>query len=202
MNEPRVAARRLAVRQLSRMRLRRSVILGYHGVAETSFSQDRSRLQVSPGSFHAQVEMLGEAGFRFVTVAELAQQFNHGAPPPGLAAVSFDDGLRNNLTAALPILHPLGIRATVYVANSFIGGRNPWIAPGGGGEMLTEDEIRHLAGAGWEVGAHTLTHADLSQLDYEACSAEIAGSCVALKRIAGVPVQTFAYPFGRYGPAA
>jgi peptidoglycan/xylan/chitin deacetylase (PgdA/CDA1 family) len=202
MSAPRVAGRRLWVSQLSAIRLRRSVILGYHGIAKTRWRQDRYRLQVPPTTFRTQIELLLEAGFRFVTVAELARQLDHGSPPAGLAAVSFDDGLRNNLSAALPILHPLGVPATVYVATDLIGVHNPWIAPEGGGEMLTEDEICVLAGAGWEIGAHTRTHADLSRLDYEACRAEISGSRQALEQITGAPVQTFAYPFGRYGPAA
>jgi peptidoglycan/xylan/chitin deacetylase (PgdA/CDA1 family) len=68
--------------------------------------------------------------------------------------------------------------------------------------MMDEPELRELAGAGWELGAHTMTHADLSTLDYDACLSEIEGSRQELERIGGVSVETFAYPFGRYGPAA
>jgi peptidoglycan/xylan/chitin deacetylase (PgdA/CDA1 family) len=67
---------------------------------------------------------------------------------------------------------------------------------------MTADEVHQLARAGWELGAHTLTHADLSKLDYEDCMREIEGSCRALREITGVPVQTLAYPYGRYGPEA
>ena len=68
--------------------------------------------------------------------------------------------------------------------------------------MLSEDELRDLARSGWEIGAHTITHADLSMLDYDACLHEIAGSREALEGIVGQPVRTLAYPFGRYGAAA
>jgi peptidoglycan/xylan/chitin deacetylase (PgdA/CDA1 family) len=47
-----------------------------------------------------------------------------------------------------------------------------------------------------------MTHADLSMLDYDACRKEIEDSRDALERIAGVNVQTFTCPFGRYGEAA
>ena len=47
-----------------------------------------------------------------------------------------------------------------------------------------------------------MTHPDLSALDYDACLEEIEEGRVELERIAGTTVQTFAYPFGRYGPAA
>jgi peptidoglycan/xylan/chitin deacetylase (PgdA/CDA1 family) len=47
-----------------------------------------------------------------------------------------------------------------------------------------------------------MTHPDLSELSYDACRKEIEDSRRALEQIAGVKVQTFAYPWGRYGSAA
>jgi len=188
-----------ALRRLAR---RRSVILGYHGVAEAARRDDLFMLLLDPVKFRGQLEMLATAGFRFTTVAELARQIVDGAPPPGLAAVSFDDAMRNNLTTAYPIMRELGIPATVYVPTDWLGGHSPWIGPGGDNEIMSEAELAELSRAGWELGAHTRSHADLSKLDYEACRSEIEGSCRALERIIGAPVQTFAYPFGYYGPAA
>jgi len=194
--------RRPSVRALECIRRRRSVVLGYHGVAQSRLRDDLSLLQVSPARFRAQLELLLAAGFRFLTMAELAQRAGGGTPEPGLAAITFDDGMRNNRTVALPILSEYGIAATVYVTIGFIGGRSPWIGPGGDGAMMGEPDLRELKAAGWELGAHSMTHPDLSTLDYEACRAEIEGSREALEEIGGGSVQTFAYPFGRYGPAA
>jgi peptidoglycan/xylan/chitin deacetylase (PgdA/CDA1 family) len=194
--------RRPWVEAFARVCRRRSVILGYHGVAGDPLREDLSLLQVSPGRFRMQIELLLAAGFRFVTVAELARRADGGVPEPGLAAVTFDDGMRNNHTTALPILREHGVPATVYVASGFIGGRSPWIGAGGDGAMMEAPELRELAAAGWELGGHTMTHADLSELDHAACLAEIQGGREALEEITGVGVETFAYPFGRYGPAA
>ena len=179
---------------------RRSVILCYHGVADSPHEEDQYRLQLPPAMFRAQLEMLRDAGFRFVTVAELAQIAGGGRLPPGLAAVSFDDGLRNNLTTALPILGQLGLRATVYVPTGWLGGQHPDI--GSDAAILTGDEVRELVRHGWEIGGHTASHADLSLLDYVQCRAEIERSCTELARLTGAPIQTFAYPFGRYSAAA
>lgn len=116
--------------------------------------------------------------------------------------MSFDDGLRNNLTTAMPILRELGIPATVYVPTDWTGGSNPWIGAEADGEILSETEVRELVAEGWELGSHTATHADLSVLDYANCRREIDQCRVALERITGIPVKTLAYPFGRYGPTA
>ena len=187
---------------LRRLCRRRAVILGYHGVADCPRSDDEFMLQLPPAKFRAQLELMLSAGYRFVTVAQLARRAAGERPPAGLAAVSFDDAMRNVLTAAFPILAGLGIPATVYVPTAWLGRRSPWIGPSGDGAILTEDELRQLAAAGWELGTHTATHADLSRLDYGACRREIDASCGVLGPIAGERVETLAYPFGRYGTAA
>ncbi|HYB27427.1 MAG TPA: polysaccharide deacetylase family protein [Solirubrobacteraceae bacterium] len=195
-------AARFWVGSLRRIAQRRSVILGYHGIGTAQRRDDVFRLLVSPAQFTLHLRLLSAAGFRFVTVAELADQLGADAPPPGLAAISFDDGMRDNFTTALPILRRLGIRATVYVAAGLIGGYSPWIATGPAAEILREDEIRGLADEGWEIGAHTMTHPDMSVLDYEQCTAEIERGRETLEEITGQQTLTFAYPFGRYGPEA
>lgn len=178
------------------------MILGYHGITRAPLRHDLSMLLVRPERFRAQIELLLEAGFQFVTVAELARLAAVGEPPAGYAAISFDDGMRNNYSTALPILSEYGIVATVYVTIGFIGGKSPWIGAASDRSMLDEQEIRELAAAGWELGAHTMTHPDLCELDYESARREIHDSKVALEAIAGVPVETFAYPFGRYNQTA
>jgi peptidoglycan/xylan/chitin deacetylase (PgdA/CDA1 family) len=192
----------LAAQALARIRRRRSVVLGYHGVATASRRDDLSRLLIAPDQFRAQVEALLEAGFRFLTLVELARLADGGVPPAGYASLTFDDGMRNNHEVALPILSEYGVTATVYVTIGFIDGTSPWIGPGGGDAMLTREQLRELVAAGWELGAHTMTHPDLSALAYEDCLRETRDSREALEAIGGAPVETFAYPFGRYGPAA
>jgi peptidoglycan/xylan/chitin deacetylase (PgdA/CDA1 family) len=151
--------------------------------------------------------MMLEAGFRFVTLAALLDRLaDKDGPSPsgarGLAAVTFDDGLRNNLTIAQPILAALGIPATVFVASDLIGSRSPWLGDGAEAEMLSADDLRALVADGWEMGAHTASHADLSQLSYEASIEEISRGVAVLERETGVHVTTLAYPFGSHSTSA
>lgn len=187
---------------LERVRRERSIVLGYHGVAKGRLRDDPSLLQLSPRRFSRQLELIVDAGFHFVTMAAFARLADGGTPPPGFAVVTFDDGMRNNHDVAMPILSEYEIPATVYVTIGFIGGSSPWIGPAGDGAMMTASHLRDLVAAGWELGAHTMTHPDLSTLDYAACRREIEQSRTALEEIGGAPVETFAYPFGRYGPDA
>ena len=194
--------RSVALTMLRRLRARRSVILAYHGVAPSHASVDPHFLRVAPDRFRRQIELLRDAGFEFVTVAELVERKGDGPPPAGLLALSFDDGLQDNHEVLLPILKEHAIPATVYVMTGYIGRPYPWISGLTDVRLMNEAELRELAQAGVELGAHTVSHPDLSQLDREACLREMVESRDEVERITGAPVHTFAYPFCRYGDAA
>jgi peptidoglycan/xylan/chitin deacetylase (PgdA/CDA1 family) len=178
------------------------VILAYHGVGPRDTRIDPGFLRVRPDVFRSQLDLLFEAGFDFVTVGEFADRARGGVPPPGLAALSFDDGMEDNYTVALPILSELGLPATVYVATGLIGQPNPWMAAGAEARMMTAAEVRALAAAGIEIGAHSVTHSDLSELDFESCLREMTESRLSLEKMTGTSVRTFAYPYCRYGKDA
>lgn len=183
------------------LRRRRSLILAYHGVGDSPMVRDPEFLQVRTAAFRAQVEVLLSAGFEFVTAAEFAHRAAGGEPPPGLATLSFDDGMEDNHSIVLPILQELGVPATVYVTTGMIGKPNPWMT-GGHDRMMTNDELLALASAGIELGAHTVTHPNMETLDYATCAREVNQSRDCLAALTGRPVRTFAYPYCSYGPAA
>ncbi len=193
---------RLASRALRALRRRRSVVLGYHGVGPSAPGEDPAFLRIPTESFELQLHLLMQAGFEFTTVAELAERAGGGRPPPGLVALSFDDGMSDNHSVVLPILQQLGIPATVYVTTGLIGQRNPWFSPGSEARMMTVDELRELDAAGIELGAHTVHHADLSALGEDDCLREMVESRERLEEIVQTPVRTFAYPYCLYGPVA
>jgi peptidoglycan/xylan/chitin deacetylase (PgdA/CDA1 family) len=185
-------------------RLRKgSIIVGYHGVGRSSFADDPYLLQVRPERFRLHMETLLAAGFRFVTMADFAGRMTGDRDlPTGYAVVTFDDGMQDNHEHALPILSEYAITATVYVLAGAIGQPNPWMSRDLGLRMMNESELRDLVAAGWELGAHSVTHPDMSSLSYQACLREMLRSKTAVEQLAGVVVQTFAYPFGSHGPAA
>jgi peptidoglycan/xylan/chitin deacetylase (PgdA/CDA1 family) len=204
LGEPRLdGLRAAAFRRIgTAVRARHSAVLCYHGVGPGTMQTDPGFLRVEPAAFRAQVGLLLDAGFRFVTVAEFAERADGQRPPPGLVALSFDDGMDDNHRVVLPILQEHEIPATVFVTTGLIGKANPWMPAGSGARMMTVDELRDLASAGFEIGSHTVNHPDLSELDYETCLTEMVESRRALEDVLGTSIRTFAYPFCHYGPAA
>ena len=73
-------------------------MLGYRGVGESRRRDDLRFLVVSPDRFRLHIELLLEAGFPFVTLAELAREAAGRTPPSGLAALTFGDGMRKQPT--------------------------------------------------------------------------------------------------------
>jgi peptidoglycan/xylan/chitin deacetylase (PgdA/CDA1 family) len=181
---------------------RRSTILCYHGVGPSDTRTDPGFLRVRPDRFRTQLGLLLDAGFEFVTVAEFAEHADGKQPPPGLVALSFDDGMDDNHSVVLPILREHDLPATVYVVTGLLGKPNPWLAREADARMMTPAELRDLEAAGVEIGAHTLTHPDLSTLDFHSCFREIQESKRALEEMLDGPIRTFAYPFCRYGANA
>jgi peptidoglycan/xylan/chitin deacetylase (PgdA/CDA1 family) len=181
---------------------RRSTILCYHGVGPSSTRTDPGFLRVRPDRFRTQLRLLLDAGFEFVTVAQFAERADGKQPPPGLVALSFDDGMDDNHSAVLPILRQHDLPATVYVVTGLLGKPNPWLPRETGARMMTPAELHDLEAAGFEIGAHTLTHPDLSTLDFHSCFREIQESKRALEEMLDGPIRTFAYPFCRYGANA
>jgi len=65
--------------------------------------------------------------------------------------------------------------------------------------MMTAEQVRHLRVSDMEIGAHTVTHPILAQLDPERADSEIRDSKRRLEEITGNPVTLFAYPNGKPG---
>jgi peptidoglycan/xylan/chitin deacetylase (PgdA/CDA1 family) len=64
--------------------------------------------------------------------------------------------------------------------------------------MLAWREIREMQRCGIDFGAHTLTHPDLTRLAFDQVEAEVCESKAVIEHALGVPVGSFAYPYGTY----
>jgi peptidoglycan/xylan/chitin deacetylase (PgdA/CDA1 family) len=61
---------------------------------------------------------------------------------------------------------------------------------------MSEAQKQAFVAAGWEIGAHTLTHPRLASLPAAAVAHELAASKAELERRLGAEVISFAYPYG------
>jgi peptidoglycan/xylan/chitin deacetylase (PgdA/CDA1 family) len=143
-----------------------------------------------------QVGTLRRWGYELLTCGEWARRVGEGTGA-GCATLTFDDGFADNLHTLVPVLEDLGAPATVFVVSGWLGGLHP---DAQGARIVDAAEVRALHAAGVEIGAHTVSHPDLTELPQQAALEELRVSKAALEDVLGVAVPTLAYPFGRATP--
>lgn len=126
--------------------------------------------------------------------------------------ITFDDGYKNWVAEAVPVLRELELPATFFVSSGFVGLskddedgfiRSKLFAKPDADCKITGGlsiaDLKRIVQAGFTVGGHTLNHCnlsacrDLSQLRYE-----ITEDKTRLEKITGCIVEYFAYPSGTY----
>ncbi|MFI5369990.1 MAG: polysaccharide deacetylase family protein [Candidatus Eisenbacteria bacterium] len=101
------------------------VIVRHHRVYAAT-ERPLYRLGVAESVLRDQLAMLAREELTPVTVAEGLAHLDSGEPGVRVA-MSFDDGYRDNLTRALPLLTRHGARATLFLAAGLIEDRRaPW----------------------------------------------------------------------------
>ena len=103
------------------------LILGFHGTTD-----------VDPGYFsrgHAISNVRDQLRYlrrhlRQVSLEEIALAVSKGeSPPPASFAVTFDDGLTNNVTLAIPMLQEFNVPATFFMPSALVGStRDLWVS--------------------------------------------------------------------------
>ena len=63
--------------------------------------------------------------------------------------------------------------------------------------MMSSKQVAALHAAGMQIGAHTVTHPILAEIELDSARGEIARGRARLEQIVGAPVRLFAYPNGR-----
>jgi peptidoglycan/xylan/chitin deacetylase (PgdA/CDA1 family) len=202
-----------------------------------------------------------------IALSEMIDGMRRGANLAGTAAITFDDGFRNNATRAAPALLDHRLPATFFLTTGYVGtdrclwpeqmdlavrslvGRResvqvaghridlssaslatvgflaakralkrlsssqaetivqelesmaaggPGLLPPGPDEKLMSwDEARSLASAGFEIGAHTVNHPILSRLPFEQAQDEILESKRRIEAEIGRCSPVFCYPNGK-----
>jgi len=120
-------------------------------------------------------------------------------PPAGSVVITFDDGYADMGEVGAPILCRNGMPATVFIVTGATGAVNAWeqASPLAGRRLLSWDGVRKLRDDGMAVGAHSVSHPRLNELDASSLEREVTESRARLERELGTTVRHFAYPFGR-----
>jgi peptidoglycan/xylan/chitin deacetylase (PgdA/CDA1 family) len=168
-------------------------IVVYHSVRPHTKGEpaDQERFDITPELLKEHLEYLKKEGFTTISFDALADYFDERKPLPSRPIIlSFDDSWKNQYAYAFPLLKEYSVTATFFVFTNSLNRKN----------HLTWDEAREMQKAGMSIGSHTKFHPYLDNItDSLELQKEIAGSKKILEESIGVPITSFAYPFGEHG---
>lgn len=176
-------------------------ILMYHQVTEDTL-QTPHRIFITSENFEKQLASFQSWGFQSLTFSEI-NDFMEGRKPwvdfPRKALMlTFDDGYRNNLTHALPLLKKYNFKAVIYLLANHHLQSNTWDV----GEvpetpLLSPAERQELASSGYfEVGSHGLEHRRLPEMGFHEAERQLEESKIFLEKEFGQKVISYAFTYG------
>ena len=170
-------------------------ILTFHAVHD-----DCENYSIRKKDFIGFLIYLKEEGYRTIRVEELLGIRKEGIIDSKLLALTFDDGLASQIDIAAEYLYKYGFTATFFLISSFIKkeressflGKNKYV-------FMSLDDIKNLVKGRFDIGSHSHSHRLLGTLSQNEVIYEITQSVKDLEDKAGIPIISFAYPYGRWG---
>ena len=142
-----------------------------------------SNIDISPKRFERHLQWLDKRRERITSLENLLNV----PESERRIAITFDDGFKDNLTVALPLLEKYGFPMTIFVAANFIGLD----------DYLNEKELRELANHPLvTIGSHGMSHQHFPDLTEEEARFELVESKNILEKITGKKIDLLAWSFG------
>lgn len=183
------------MRQMSEAGRAPLMAIFYHRVAD----EHPNDWTIPNSQFERQVHWLRKH-FDLISLFEMQRRLRIGKNHRPAVAITFDDGYADNCENALPLLVRHRIPCTYFVSSRNIIENRPFphdVKCGTPLQVNTVEQIRALAAAGVEIGAHTRTHPDLGRIKSEnRMREEIVDSGKDLADMIGKTIRYFAFPYG------
>ena len=180
----------------NRHEMLKPIILMYHSVVKND-SVDPYGISIK--DFNEQISWLDDQGYQFVSLANLVESIRDGIYGKGSKQVvlTFDDGYRDFLDQAVPVLVQRRLPATVFLVTDMLGKTADWSSASNQTQLMTEEEVRQIKIDGISLGSHTLTHTDITTLNEDELERQLVASRIKLADF-GETFHAFSYPWGKY----
>lgn len=165
------------------------VVLMYHSIGQGDWE-----FTVSPQNFEKQIEYLEKSGYAFWGSRELDDFIGGRVKNTRRAAViTFDDGYRDFLTGALPVLRKHNIPALLFIHTNRSSDELRNTLP-----LLTWEDVLQISKNNIEIGSHSHSHPNVKLLSVEELNLDTELAENEIQRNIGVKPKTYAYPGGKF----
>lgn len=167
-------------------------VLTYHNIEKPPEGAKLKTLYVKPSKFERQLKALRWLGFKTSLTPDSKNDKE--------VLLTFDDGYKDFIENALPLLEKYNFTAVVFVVAGLVGTFNVWDHEKLRVKKTLMDwkDLEYIVKRGIKLGSHTLTHPYLTKLDLKEAKKEIEGSKKILEDKLGVEIDYFCYPYGDY----
>lgn len=157
----------------------------------------RDGLTITPDDLREQWTWLRDNGYQCLKLSEfLSASKGQIRVPKKSFLLTFDDGYRNNLDFALPLLKEFDWEATIFLIAGTLDGSFKYGDPEGPGKTLSLEELRSMAGSHLQFALHGFEHENFSKHSVSELRQALEASCRVFDK-AGLPYRkVLAYPFG------
>ncbi|SFQ60577.1 polysaccharide deacetylase family protein [Hymenobacter arizonensis] len=201
-----VAARVLETYQAARMRKAAPSfipVLMYHKIPDAPLAT-KHQIYVTKENFEKHLAYFKKQKLSPITFADYLKfasgELSLDSFPARPIILTFDDGYADNYTNLLPLMQQYGYRGVMYLLGDFDIRYNKWDVEIDPTEPLSKimdlAQKRAFVAAGWEIGAHTMSHPRLTTLPLPEATNEIQRSKSELEAALQTEIVSFAYPFG------
>ena len=171
-------------------------ILAYHLVTDRF---DLGIARVTTSQFKAHLNWLVDRGYRSLTLRQYSEKLSAGQLTGDRYVVFTFDDAYECLEQAAELMGEAGFIGTCFAVTSYVGKNNDWdyqffIRKWRHASFAL---LRDLSEQGWEVGSHSHTHRNLTQLAVKDIERELSLSRQILQQELGTQVDSISYPFGR-----
>lgn len=150
----------------------------------------------SSSTFCKFVNLVHELQLTPVTICYAAEQSECFSNQKRLL-ITFDDGLENIKYNAIDCLNKFNFKSTIFCVSGFTGKKSTWDVYNQT-MHLNASEIRSISDNGHEIGSHTHTHANLTNLTVKDLIEELRTSKRVLEDITGKEVKSISFPHGSW----
>lgn len=129
-------------------------ILMLHSVNDEPSKSPMGSLSVSSKGLEAYLKLFKQWHYQMISMDDLIEnRFDSNLP---YVVLTFDDGYKDNLTVALPILKKYGAKATIFVNPAYVSEKSD---PASDWGFMTWEEVLQAKESGvFDIQAHTMTH--------------------------------------------
>lgn len=178
-------------------------VLAYHRIVDNRRLSEAHWSCVHIEHFRKHLELIDRLGFSTMTFRDyLLYLRGHLNLPAKPLILSFDDGYQDTYRFAFPLLKEFGMTAVMFVLGDRKIKTNYWDLGNNvpDAALMDQQQIIELHEAGFEIGAHSMTHVKLTAVHEGRAWEEISRSRILLEFLLNDTVHTFSYPYGQLNP--